>query len=136
VSAQAYFHLKRGKAAPMYQFLDYALDGLHIALLLFNLFGWLSPWLRLHALMLAATAFSWLVLGYWYGWGYCVFTDWHWQVKHHLGQVDLPASYISYLLAKYLSLTPTPFVVNNATLGCFLASVGLSIYFNFFRHSK
>jgi len=33
-----------------------------------------------HRASLLLTAFSWFVLGIWYGWGYCVCTDWHYMV--------------------------------------------------------
>jgi hypothetical protein len=42
------------------------------------------------------TASSWLVLGYFYGLGYCFLTDWHWQVKRALGVRRLPGSFIKY----------------------------------------
>ena len=36
-------------------------------------------------------------LGFWYGWGYCPCTEWHWQVRSRLGFVD-PPSYIQLLI--------------------------------------
>lgn len=39
-------------------------------------------------------------LGYFYGWGYCLLTDWHWEIKRKLGEVDLPSSFVSYSLDK------------------------------------
>lgn len=44
------------------------------------------------------TAFSWLILGIWYGIGYCPCTDWHWQIRFALGKYDMPYSYIKFLL--------------------------------------
>ena len=44
----------------------------HTALILFNCFGWIVPkFSRWHLASLLLTAFSWFVLGIWYGWGYC-----------------------------------------------------------------
>ena len=43
------------------------------------------------------TAVSWFGLGFWYGWGYCPCTAWHWQVRSRLGLVD-PPSYIQLLV--------------------------------------
>ena len=80
--------------------LNWLLDVLHLSVLGLNLFGWLyRPWWYWHRRCVALTAFSWLVLGLVYGVpGYCILTDWHWQVKRALGQYDLPHSYIAYIL--------------------------------------
>jgi hypothetical protein len=43
------------------------------------------------------TALSWFGLGFWYGWGYCPCTEWHWQVRSRLGFVD-PPSYVQLLI--------------------------------------
>ncbi|MBI5707465.1 MAG: DUF2784 family protein [Armatimonadetes bacterium] len=52
----------------------------HTALILFNLFGWVSRKTRKWQLVtLGLTACSWLVFGFWRGWGYCLCTDWHLQ---------------------------------------------------------
>jgi hypothetical protein len=47
--------------------------------------------------MAALTAASWFGLGLCYGWGYCLCTDWHWQVRSRLGFED-PPSYIQLLI--------------------------------------
>lgn len=83
----------------MLQILDYLFDLLHIGVILINLFGWVHPhtrWLQFAVIHL--TAVSWLGLGAFYGLGYCVLTDWHWQIKQQLGAGSLPSSYITYLL--------------------------------------
>jgi hypothetical protein len=53
------------------------------------------PWI--HLITIGLTWASWILLGLWYGFGYCPFTDWHWQVLRRLGKTDLPSSYIKYL---------------------------------------
>ena len=63
--------------------------GFHTVLILFNIFGWLIPrWRLANLITLSLTAFSWFVLGIWYGWGYCFCTDWHWQIREMLGLPD------------------------------------------------
>jgi hypothetical protein len=60
--------------------------------------GWM--WRRTRRYQLTAvsiTALSWFGLGFWYGWGYCPCTEWHWQVRSRLGFVD-PPSYIQLLI--------------------------------------
>src|SRR5687768_6007881 len=83
----------------MYQLLDYILLFFHTALVLFNLTGWIwRRTRRAHLYTITLTILSWFGLGLFYGWGYCPFTDWHWDVKRRLGETGLPNSYIKYYL--------------------------------------
>lgn len=79
--------------------LDWALHGLHLAVIGFVLTGWLFPRLRRwHLALLAVVWFCWLALGLYVGnLGYCALTDWQWQVKTALGETGLPPSYPEYL---------------------------------------
>lgn len=71
----------------------------HGTLILFILVGWIWPRTRpLHLLVIGLTVSSWFVLGFFYGFGYCPFTDWHWQVKEALGETNLPNTYVKYYL--------------------------------------
>ena len=88
--------------------LDLAFLFFHTALIFFNLLGWIwSRTRRLNLISIALTASSWLVLAPWYGLGYCPCTDWHWQVKHALGQTDLPHNYLTYLFDVWTGITIT-----------------------------
>jgi hypothetical protein len=70
----------------------------HIAAILFLTIGWIFIKTRkAHLLLLCLTIFSWIGLGYFFGWGYCFWTDWHWRVRDALGK-DHPASYIKLLV--------------------------------------
>ncbi len=81
----------------MLLFLDYMLLLFHSLLIFFNLFGWaLQKTRKANLILLSLTAFSWIILGIWYGIGYCPCTDWHWNIKKELGETGLPASYIKY----------------------------------------
>ncbi|GIV35958.1 MAG: hypothetical protein KatS3mg032_0337 [Cyclobacteriaceae bacterium] len=93
----------------------------HTIVILFNLTGWLIPRLRkLHLFSLSVTAFSWFVLGWWYGWGYCFCTDWHWQVREALGLPNPSHSYTHFLVVQYFSWNPDPQWVDRATLAGFI----------------
>jgi hypothetical protein len=121
----------------VYVFLDIFLTIAHIAVTLFNLTGWI--WKRTrkaHLLVLSLTLLSWLLLGFWYGWGYCVLTDWHWEVKEKLGEKNLPASFIKYLGDKLTGRDLDPLLVDNITLGCLVFSVVAAVYVNFIRRKK
>ena len=103
----------------------------HTAFTLFNMAGWIFPKTRkLHLITLCLTAFSWFVLGIWYGWGYCVCTDWHWDIREKLGYEDRSNSYIHFLLLKLTGININHKLVEIATLSIFLLSSALSILFN------
>lgn len=85
---------------------DQAFFVLHTALIVFNCIGWAweatRPW---QLATLAATAFSWFVLGARYGWGYCVCTDWHFAVRRRLGYLDPDDSYLQLLARHWFGWT-------------------------------
>lgn len=82
----------------MYAFLDKFFFVFHSALMIFILLGWIWKKTRLaNLIVILLTAFSWLVLGIWYGFGFCPSTEWHWQVREKLGHYDMPNSYTKFL---------------------------------------
>jgi hypothetical protein len=103
----------------------------HTVWTLFNVVGWMFPATRKwHLLTLLLTALSWFVLGIWYGWGYCVCTDWHWQVRRNLGYHDESRSYIHFLILKLTGIDLPPTLVDNATLVIFIIAVVMSVWLN------
>ncbi len=103
----------------------------HTVWTLFNVVGWIFPATRKwHLLTLLLTALSWFVLGIWYGWGYCVCTDWHWQVRRNLGYHDESRSYIHFLILKLTGIDLPPTLVDNATLVIFIIAVVMSVWLN------
>jgi hypothetical protein len=82
--------------------LNWLMHGLHLGVLGANMLGWLyRPWWPWHRLCVGLTVVSWLGLGLIVGRaGYCVLTDWHWQVRAALGERSLPKTYIEYLLGR------------------------------------
>lgn len=104
----------------------------HVCLILFNLFGWISRKTKKWNLAtLALTAFSWLVLGYFYGWGYCFLTDWHWDVRNALGYSTDASSYLRFLLLRLTPFDLPADTVNTWTAILFGLAVLLSLYANF-----
>jgi hypothetical protein len=86
--------------------LDAAFFVLHTLLIAFNMIGW--AWRRtrlLHLVTLGLTSFSWFVLGAFYGWGYCLCTDWHFQVRRQLGYADPQFSYVQLLASEVFGIT-------------------------------
>lgn len=101
----------------MLQFLDLFFLTFHTTWMLFNLFGWIHRRTRRwHLLTLSLTLLSWVGMGYWYGWGYCICTDWHWQVLRELGERDLPYSYISYLVERISGYRPPSHISDTAAV--------------------
>lgn len=78
--------------------LNIAFFVLHTLLMAFNLTGWIWPRTRkLHLATMAATLFSWIGMGAWRGWGYCLCTDWHFQIRRQLGIHGHESSYTQLL---------------------------------------
>ena len=120
----------------MLQFLNSFFFVFHTVFTLFNITGWgFRKTRRLNRVTLLLTAFSWFVLGIWYGWGYCFCTDWHWQVREKLGYHDQRQSYIQFLVYKLTGKLFNEELVNYTTLIVFLLSLALSILLNV-RDSK
>jgi len=94
----------------------------HVALILFNLTGWIwkktAPY-NLGTLLL--TAASWILLAPFYGLGYCPLTDWHYQILWRLGEFDLPRSYIAYLVESITTVRP-PADLTDLFTGLFFGS--------------
>lgn len=104
----------------------------HTVLILFNLLGWLFQKTRkLNLITLLITFASWIVLGIWKGWGYCFLTDWHYSILNELGEQELPASYITFLVHKISGWLPNAALVNTLTLGLALLALGCSLWVNF-----
>lgn len=115
----------------MYQFLDIFFFVFHSAIVLFNSFGWIWKKTRKWNLIcLMATAFSWFILGIWYGWGYCFCTDWHWEVRDRLGYGDESRSYIHFLILKISGINLDYKLVETWTVIVFAISLIGSVILN------
>lgn len=120
----------------MLQTLDIFFTILHLVIIVFNLTGWI--WARtrkLHFYCILLTAASWVILGIWYGLGYCPITDWQWQIKERLGEQDLPNSFIKYFADKVSGENISASLIDTLTAVFFLLAALLSVYFSFIRKS-
>lgn len=112
-------------------FLNIFFFGFHSAWIVFNLFGWLWRKTRLANLVtLLLTAFSWFVLGIWYGFGYCPSTDWHWQVRSRLGHPQMPNSYTKFLVDSLTGLDVSAKLVDICTVVLLLLALAASAWTN------
>ncbi|MGC8765656.1 MAG: DUF2784 family protein [Brevinematia bacterium] len=114
-------------------FLDIFFIFFHTSLIIFNCFGWIFKHTRrFNLLTLSLTAFSWFFLGIWYGFGYCVSTDWHWQIRNILGLPTYSYSYIGFLIKVLTGILPDIIVVNKLTLIIFVLASIASLTVNIF----
>ena len=114
-------------------FLDFLLTLLHLLIIGFNLFGWIWKSTRKsHFYLVIATIFSWVVLGFWFGFGYCPVTDWQWQVKAKLGESDLPNSFIKYFADKVTGMDINSTMIDAVTA----VSFGLVVIVSFTFYAR
>jgi len=115
----------------VYAFLDQFFFIFHSLIIVFNLFGWIWKKIRLaNLIMLLLTAFSWFVLGIWYGFGYCFCTDWHYQIRMKLGYFDMPSSYVKFLIDSLAGSDINAKLVDIFTLTFFLLALAASVITN------
>jgi hypothetical protein len=115
----------------LYHVLDIFFMILHPAVIVFNLFGWIWKKTRVaNLILLLLTGGSWFILGLFYGIGYCPFTQWHWEVLHHLGKTNLPDSYVKYLVLRITGISFSDRLTDTVTAICFFLALGLSLYVN------
>ena len=104
--------------------LNIAFFVVHSLLIVFNLVGWIWPGTRrLHLLTLGGTLFSWLVIGAWKGWGYCVCADWHFRIRRQMGIHDHESSYTELLANQIPGVTVTRPLADLVTVGGLLVIV-------------
>lgn len=123
----------------LYHFLNYFFFVFHTVFTIFNITGWVFYRTRKWNLItLSLTAFSWFVLGIWYGWGFCFCTQWHWEVREKLGYHDQTVSYIHFLLLKLTGIDFNIHLVDTITLIVFVISLLMSAWLNIrdFRKRK
>jgi len=112
-------------------FLDYFFIIFHTSLIIFNCFGWIFKKTRLlNLITLSITAFSWFILGIWYGFGFCFCTECHWKVRELIGYKNPYYSYIQFLLNLLFKFDLDSFLVDRVTLIVFIISYILSIIMN------
>jgi hypothetical protein len=102
----------------------------HTSWIVFNCVGWM--WRRTRPWQLATvsiTALSWFGLGALYGWGYCPFTDWHWEVRARLGYDD-PSSYIQLLIRELTGIDMGPVWADTLAVTTLGAVTLLSVVLN------
>ena len=116
------------------RFLDIFFTVFHTCLVFFNLFGWiLKKTRRLNLICLLLTGASWVILGIFYGFGYCPLTDWHFKILRKLGYTDLPNSYLSFLFTRLSRLQIDQSIVDSFTLWGLILALIISLYLNY-RH--
>lgn len=94
----------------MLQLADMGCFLFHTVLVGFNMFGWIWKRTRVwHLIAMGLTSFSWFVMGAFYGWGYCLCTDWQFQIRDRLGYKDSATTYIQLLSEEALGISISRF---------------------------
>jgi len=113
------------------EILNVMLHGIHLAIVVFSITGWLFAKTRIaHLILLLAT------LVYWYGfgpilrrkgwYGHCLITDLQWELKKRLGH-DVPAwGYIKYLTDRISGRDTDEKIVDCVTKWVFFSSLAAS----------
>lgn len=115
-------------------FLDFLFTLIHLLIIGFNLFAWVFPRTRkLHLYGVAVTLGCWLILGIWYGIGYCPVTAWQWEIKARLGEQNLPNSFVKYYADRITGQDINANLIDILTVGLFFFSILTSVYLNFFK---
>ena len=115
----------------MYAFLNIFFFVFHSSLIIFNLFGWIWKKTRLvNLIVILLTAFSWTILGIWYGFGFCPCTDWHWQVREKLGYFDMPSSYTKFLVDSLTGLDVKETIVDTLAVTLLALALVASVFTN------
>ena len=105
----------------MNEFLNIAFFVTHNVLIAFNLTGWIWQRTRkLHLVTIGATLFSWLVMGAWRGWGYCLCADWHFQLRRQMGIHRGESSYTQLLFNQIPGVTVSRQFADVTTVGCLI----------------
>lgn len=103
----------------------------HTILIVFNVFGWIPKKTRKWNLAcLLLTLAGWTILGIWYGTGYCICTDWHWQVREAMGIHETSSSYIVLLTRNISGWDPPVALANSAAMWTFIVAFTMSVALN------
>ncbi|UCC39865.1 MAG: DUF2784 domain-containing protein [Candidatus Aminicenantes bacterium] len=115
----------------MYVFLDKFFFMFHSSLIVFILFGWIwRRTRRANLIVILMTAFSWTILGIWYGFGFCPCTDWHWQVREKLGYYDMPSTYTKFLIDSLTGLDVSARFVDTLAVSLLILTFAASVFIN------
>lgn len=115
----------------MLQFLNGFFLVFHTGLVIFNCAGWaFRRTRRAHLATMGLTLFSWVVLGGWRGAGYCICTDWHFQVRQALGYHDRADTYIQFLVQELTGWMPPAEPTRIVTAVVFVVCGALTVALN------
>ncbi|MFO7935975.1 MAG: DUF2784 domain-containing protein [Bacteroidales bacterium] len=116
----------------MDKFLDIFFTAFHTFLVLFNMFGWIWKKTRLlNLISILLTGGSWVILGIFYGFGFCPLTEWHFNALQRLGYTNLPDSYLSFLFTRLSGIKLEQSLVDAFTTGGLIVALIISLVLNF-----
>lgn len=117
--------------------LDFWLNVIHLAIVLFVSLGWaIRPLRKAHLITVLIVWVSWIAIGFYVGNpGYCILTDWHWRVKQAIGESKLPPSYLAYLYTEISGREANSRIISWIAAVILIAATFLSIRLNIRRRT-
>jgi hypothetical protein len=99
--------------------------------MLVNLLAWIPKSTRkLHMIILVLTIVSWIGLGYFFGWGYCILTDWHWDILEYLGERPFHSAFVAYFFDRVFNVSMSNHFSNIITIAGLIFGLSGAIYVN------
>ena len=115
-------------------FLNILLHVVHVSIIVFCLFGWIyEPTRKANLVLLIMVLISWVGLGCFFGFGYCLITDIQWKVMERLGKRPASGSYIKYLSDRIPGLDVSEVIAERMTEVLFFTLLAVSSVFNFYQ---
>ena len=110
----------------MLPFLDIIFNVLHILLVIFIVTGWIFHDLRkIHLVVVLLTGCSWILFGN--ELHNCILTEWHFNILHKMGKINLPDTYTQYALKRFTGLAIPKITALLITRLCWLLALLFSI---------
>lgn len=81
----------------VFEILNFFFTFSHVMIILIISFGWI--WRKSHLVYMICNLcaiFSWFILGYFKGFGYCLLTDIQWNFLMNRGESNLPETFLEY----------------------------------------
>lgn len=101
----------------------------HVSLIIFNITGWIFDSTRkIHLFVLIFTLSSWVIGGFFFGFGYCFLTDWHYTILVRMGYKDLPPSFITLVLDWFFGVSISGQAADILTGTVFTLALSASVY--------
>lgn len=110
---------------------DVLLYAAHVAVIGFNVLGWIwKPTRKANLALLGITLGSWLLMAAWKGAGYCFLTDWEWSIRARRGITDDPDNFVALLIRNVIGWNAPDSFTRALALWVFVFCLAMSLALN------